>query len=519
MQLRPITLVTTALLSLAGLLGFAHGGAQKSDSLKPGPIPRTWDEKALATLELPLADPKASAVHVSADYFYRMRVRTIWTTYPIYAPGREPPGYIDWLQKQEAHNVFDPAKLKTRADWVRAGELVFDQPSFFGDMSGFEPKAPLYVREKEWYEKVRPPIAADGTLPFYRYVVREKGKVEVGIVSCGTCHTRVMPDGTVLKGAQGNFAFERANVLLYRQSPERVKLTEARNQEIALFGTPWLRPDPHARLQQMSLAEIADLHEAIPPNVLGRTGSSAFYPVHIPDLIGLQARRRLDSTGLVRHESIGDLMRYAQLNQNEDLFSHYGDFIPIEAFLGKKLPEDPSAVPLAERYSDEQLYALAQYLYSLTPPANPNRPTALTRRGQQVFARAGCGSCHTPPLYSNNMLTPAEGFQVPPEHSRKYRIMPICVGTDPNLALKTRRGTGYYKVPSLKGVWYRGMFLHDGSCATLEDLFDRKRLWDDYVPTGFKGYGVKSRAVKGHVFGLNLSEADRKALIAFLKTL
>ncbi len=38
--------------------------------------------------------------------------------------------------------------------------------------------------------------------------------------------------------------------------------------------------------------------------------------------------------------------------------------------------------------------------------------------------------------------------------------MDASVGTDPFLALKTRRGTGYYKVPSLKGVWYRGPFEH-----------------------------------------------------------
>jgi hypothetical protein len=42
---------------------------------------------------------------------------------------------------------------------------------------------------------------------------------------------------------------------------------------------------------------------------------------------------------------------------------------------------------------------------------------------------------------------------------------------------------------------------------------------DDYIPTGFKPYGAKTYAVKGHPFGLRLSEEDRKALIAFLKTL
>ena len=87
------------------------------------------------------------------------------------------------------------------------------------------------------------------------------------------------------------------------------------------------------------------------------------------------------------------------------------------------------------------------------------------------------------------------------------------------LALRTRRGTVYYKVPSLKGVWYRGPFEHNGSVMTLEDWFDPRRLRDDYVPTGFKGYGIETRAVKGHEFGLKLSAGDKRALIAFLKTL
>ena len=117
------------------------------------------------------------------------------------------------------------------------------------------------------------------------------------------------------------------------------------------------------------------------------------------------------------------------------------------------------------------------------------------------------------------MLTPAAGFSVPEEHLRKYDILPEVVGTDPELTMNTRRGTGYYKVPSLKGVWYRGPFEHMGSVATLEDWFDARRLRDDYVPTGFKGHRVTTRAVKGHEFGLALSPEDKKALLAFLRTL
>lgn len=105
------------------------------------------------------------------------------------------------------------------------------------------------------------------------------------------------------------------------------------------------------------------------------------------------------------------------------------------------------------------------------------------------------------------------------EHRRKHDILEISIGTDSGYALKTRRGTGYYKVPALKGVWYRGSFLHDGSLTTPRDMLDPRRRRDDYAPTGFRGVGVSTKAIRGHEFGLELKPTDRGALIAFLKTL
>ena len=207
-------------------------------------------------------------------------------------------------------------------------------------------------------------------------------------------------------------------------------------------------------------------------------------------------------------------MRYAALNQGADDLGDYSGFIPASPDF--RTPLDPAT---QERYSDEQLYALAVYLYSIDPPANPNRRDALAQRGAKVFETQGCGGCHTPPLYTNNKLLPAAGFQIPKEHRTQYDILDVRIGTDPTLTMQTRRGTGYYKVPSLRGVWYRGPFEHNGSVSTLEDWFDANRLRDDYVPTGWRGYNVKTRPVKGHEFGLALPDDDKRALIAFLKTL
>ena len=63
------------------------------------------------------------------------------------------------------------------------------------------------------------------------------------------------------------------------------------------------------------------------------------------------------------------------------------------------------------------------------------------------------------------------------------------------------------------------MFGHSGWCATLEDWFDPGRVHNDYIPTGFKPNGNAPYPVRGHPFGLTLSEEDRKDLITFLKTL
>ena len=469
-------------------------------------IPRTWDDAAVASFEVPLANPRFSPQHVSADYYYRMQVRPIYKTYPVYAPGKEPPGYIEWLAGREPEIVFDPAALHTEADWIRAGELVFDAPINFSSLDSSPARFP------EFYQRSGVRLAADGTLPNKRYVVRQKGVVEVGNLACGQCHTRVLADGTLVKGAQGNFtegfffaARPRRGLANGRDPDEILRVQRATLRR--LYGAPWIQPADEGDL---SLEEILSAWEAQPPGVAIREGTSLRYPAQVPDLIGIKERTYLDHTGLVRHRSIGDLMRYAALNQDTQLLARYGDFRP-----SGELP-DPAT---RSRYSDEQLYALASYLYSLQPPANPHRFDELAARGKEVFTRQRCSRCHTPPLYTNNTLTPAEGFVVPEEHRTKFDILDRPVGTDPASTLQTRRGTGYYRVPSLRGVWYRGPFEHNGSVATLEDWFDPRRLRDDYVPTGHIGYRFKSRAVKGHRFGLDLPAEDKKALIAFLKTL
>jgi hypothetical protein len=322
----------------------------------------------------------------------------------------------------------------------------------------------------------------------------------------------VLKDGTVIKAGQGNFPLDRVNALTTRRT---FTLDEARRDFLKLFSIPWM-PDRQKQFAAYSAEEIASIYEAIPAGVIGRNRSSALFPPAVPDLHGVRHRRYFDKSGLSRHNDIAGLMRYAAMAEGIEFFSNFDGFIPSG---GEKFDTLPPPESL-ERFSEEQLYALALWLYTLEPPTNPNPPDRkLVGTGEKVFRREGCAGCHTPPLYTNNKLTPAVGFTISQEHRNRYDILPVVVGTDPQLTMQTRRGTGYYKIPSLRGLWYRGPFEHNGSVGTLDDWFDPARLRDDYVPTGFRGHGLKTRAIKGHEFGLKLKPDEKKALIAFLLTL
>ncbi len=451
-------------------------------------IPQAWSDREIEAFLVPLAQRDRSPRFLNSEAYYALKVRPIYRTYPVYAPHSEPAGYMEGLKQKEPEVVFDASRLRTEQDWINAGELVFDSSPMPGD-----PASPLQLAMV-----AGAPATRDGVIPFFRYVIRKKGVVEIGSGTSGSgCHTRLMPDGSVLKGAQGSLPLGQ----IFASIPAvaiRIRWT--------LFGTPWVVK--REEFESIGIDEYARRNAAMQPGVLGRHGTSDLSPSKVPSLIGLQEIRYLDSTGLMRHRTTGDLMRYAIANYGLDITAHYGDFQP-----------SPVSTGFAEngtRFSDEQLYALALYIYSLKPPRNPNRLDEQAVRGQRVFQQQGCIGCHTPPLYTNNKLTVAHGFTVPDDLRRTLDILDVSVGTDPILAMQTRRGTGFYKVPSLRGVWYRNAFGHSGQAETLEEWLDPERLRDDYVP---KGFHLGSGPIKGHEFGLTLPHEDKEALIAFLKTL
>lgn len=455
-------------------------------------VPRTWTDEAVREFELPLADAGFRTRHISEADYYRIPERVIYRAYPVYHPDHEPEGYWERLQTLEPEVAFPEETPSTQAEWIAAGELVFNAPTSFGPVFFGADQ----MRDKAFLEETGTPVAADGTIPFATWVIREKGKVELGSMGCNTCHIRVLDDGTVVPGAQGNNPGDRQGARMLAQAARfagEERILKQVRQFARQFELPWRENDLNRQARTASLEELIAVGAAIPPGVTARSFTSMYVPPQIPDLIGVRERKFLDHTGLVRHRGPADLMRYSSMVQDMMGYAAYGEHPPMRA-------TEPGK---GRRYSDAQLYALTQYLYSLQPPKNPNPLDALAERGAGVFKEENCGRCHTAPLYTNNRLVAVDGFEPSEGDRKRYDVMSQRVGTDPRYALQTKKGTGYYKVPSLKGVWYRGPFEHNGGAATLEEWFGSERV----------------ERTPGHPFGTKLPEQDKAALIAFLKTL
>lgn len=126
----------------------------------------------------------------------------------------------------------------------------------------------------------------------------------------------------------------------------------------------------------------------------------------------------------------------------------------------------------------ELALAVAYYLWSLADELpTPPEQTA----GAAVFERE-CSMCHG---ITENALDAVDL---------------ATVATDPAAGMSTMRGTGDYRVPSLRGVGTRTQFLHEGKVKSLAQMFDPARL----------------AAVPGHVYGTQLSDVDREELLEFL---
>ena len=117
------------------------------------------------------------------------------------------------------------------------------------------------------------------------------------------------------------------------------------------------------------------------------------------------------------------------------------------------------------------------------------------------------------------------------------------IGSGTPWAFHRFRSTGGYANHSLQGIWVRAPYLHNGSVPSLDDLmkapdqrtrkfytgndvYDQTRVGfvSDKPAEGDRKFvefdtSLPGNANTGHVYGSSLSDADRRALLEYLKTL
>ncbi len=483
--------------------------------------PRIWDDAALAEWATPIAALNVRPAHYSAADYYSAPGDNL-RTYPVYPPDSEPSGYWEELNKKKPEPLVDVSKIRTGEDWIAAGERAFSELDSFWTRTS-DPSLIAQARNPRNFDGVLK--WPDGTVGESRWVVTEQG-VMLSRRECANCH-RLTVDSAGIPTRRLTARSERPTGV--RLEPvgmgEPAVLTRAVPRFFSgdtlpiamwrMFTVPWAPDERVERLrtinpQELSTQEsqrLTQLGAGI--GVFPRPNGSPYYAAKAPDLRVLRYGRYIDATGTHRLRGPEDVARYAALITGADR---------MEFGSHRILTDEQRRVRF--RYADEVLYAIGMYVISLEPPKNPNAAAVDTiARGEQVFRREGCVNCHVPPNYTSGKLTLAQGWEPPANHPNRNDVSPVSVGTDPGLALKTRKGTGFYKIPSLRGVWYRPRLLHDGSVASLEEMFDPARLSSEYEPKGWNPPGVTRRAVPGHRFGLSLDSENRSALLTFLRGL
>lgn len=129
-------------------------------------------------------------------------------------------------------------------------------------------------------------------------------------------------------------------------------------------------------------------------------------------------------------------------------------------------------------------------------------------RGMVVFFGQGnCAACHVPPHFHDGALG-AIGVTASADKNSS-------LDADPGFASVLRRedGFGVFKTPGLRNVERTAPYMHNGAFKTLEEVVEF------YNDGGGRGRGLDVFSQDAKVAKLDLSDQQKKDLVAFLKSL
>ncbi len=164
-------------------------------------------------------------------------------SYPVYFPGREPEGYWQSLQHRKPEPLIALGP-RTEAEWVEGGRRAFEEM----EVPGFRTtnaKLIAQIRSAEEFTKLGGHAQKAGVVLGYRWVPTSTG-LALSISECSGCHTRIMPDGSRLHGAQNNDPGD--DLFFELQQTANEVFLPGDSQALATsrqFAVPWMPNDIH----------------------------------------------------------------------------------------------------------------------------------------------------------------------------------------------------------------------------------------------------------------------------------
>lgn len=202
----------------------------------------------------------------------------------------------------------------------------------------------------------------------------------------------------------------------------------------------------------------------------------------------------------------------------------------------------------------DNLKRIRDWIWTLPPPKYPYAvDRALAAQGEPLYQQH-CAECHADHRFKDGQVTGARVGKVVPigtigtdrhrldSYTQLFALNQYGLYPDSPYQFKHFRKTNGYANHPLDGIWARAPYLHNGSVPTLRALLDAP---EQRPPAFYRGYDVfdqvnvgfasnvpeangqlftrydttvPGNSNAGHIYGTTLADAEKQAIVEYLKT-
>ena len=248
--------------------------------------------------------------------------------------------------------------------------------------------------------------------------------------------------------------------------------------------------------------------------------------------------------------SIGtaDFMSIWDQRSREGMWLHWdgNNDSPDERNLSASIGAGATPATLDVPSNMARITRIKNWIRDLPPPRYPFEIDGAKAKAGDAIYEANCAYCHDEGRKSFGAVIPLAALKTDPERQLSFTeglaAEMNTIGKGTPWAFHRFRTTDGYASHPLDGIWLRAPYLHNGSVPTLaellsppegrrttyyrgNDVYDQERVGfvSDVPQSGPRKFYLfdtreRGNGNGGHLYGVDLSPADKEALLEYLKT-